>query len=87
MEDMMWTPGRLYVLSRQAAAAASTRGSSGGNYKSTEASIRGECSEDGWVPCGGLVPLYWWFFSGVVSSLAIYVGSTSSDWVKSLCCW
>ena len=58
-------------------------GSSGGLSGSTKASVRGECGEDGWVPCGGEAPLSRWFLFRVASLLASYVGLSSSGWVKS----
>ena len=71
------------MLARQATAPSSTQGRSRGGSKSTEAYVRGECGEDGCVPCVGIVPLSWYVSAGVVSSLAISVGSTLSGWVKS----
>ena len=71
------------MLSRQEASLVSTRGRGGGGFEATDLSVRDDYGEDGWVPCGGKVPLSQWFSYEVVSSLASSVGLTSSGWVKS----
>ena len=54
----------------------------GGSSIATKVSVRGDCGKDGWVPSCGKVSLSWWFWDGVVSSPAIYVGSRLLVWVK-----
>ena len=71
------------MISRQVVLHASMRGHSLSSSEATEASVRGEYSEDNWVPCGGEAPLSRWFSAGVVSLLTRSIGSTSSGWVKS----
>ena len=45
------------VLARRAVAPASTQGCSGGDSKATDASVRGEYSEDDWVLIGNIAPM------------------------------
>ena len=71
------------ALTSLAASPASTQGRSRGDSEVTEVSVRYECSEDGWVPCGSEAPLSRLFSARVVLSLARFVGSSSSVWVKS----
>ena len=75
------------MISIQAADMASIQGRSEGDSKASEASVGGDCIEYGWIPIGDIAPLPWWFSAGVVSSLAISVGSTSSVWVNSSLGW
>ena len=70
------------MISRSSASPALTRGRSGVNSEATEASIRGDFYEGGWVPYGGVAPLYQWFLDGVVFPLASSKGSNSSVLVK-----
>ena len=76
---LMWSN----VLARQAALAYLMQGCIGGGYKATDASARGECSEDGWLPCDSEAPLSWWFSDRVVSFSLIPLGLTLLGWVKS----
>ena len=65
---------------------ASKRVSDEGLAEATKMSVMGECSEYGWVPSGGVLPLSWWFLvrlvlastSSVISSLLVWVKSTAS---------
>ena len=50
------------MLDRREEAAASMRGCGGVSSNATEASVRGECGKDGWVPCGGVATFSRWFF-------------------------
>ena len=77
------TLGRYSAQARWSVSTASSRGCGGGSSVEIKASIRGECGEDGWVPSGGEVPLYWWFLAGVVSVSESSVVSSSLGWVKS----
>ena len=52
-------------------------------WRLTEASVRGECREDGWFPSISKMPFSWWFSDGVVSASAISVELISLDWVES----
>ena len=70
------------MLSRWAAFPDSTQGLSGGLSMVTEACVRGEYDEYGWVVCGGQAPLSWWFSAGGVSSSTRSVWSSFTGWVK-----
>ena len=62
------------MLSRRAVAPSLTRGRSGLNSEATEASVRGDFNEGGWVTYGGIAPFSQWFLYGVVSPLEISKG-------------
>ena len=70
------------MIARQTTSLSSMQGCGGCSSVATKASIRGECGDDGWLPCDGKMTLYRWFSSRVVPSLASFVGSRLLGWVK-----
>ena len=54
-----------------------------GSSVAAEASVRGECIKDVWVPCSGEAPLSRYFSAGVVLLVVISIGLSLSGWVKS----
>ena len=70
--------GRSNILARWVKSPSSNQERDGGSSVATETSVRGECSEDGWVPCGGEVPLSQWFLTRVVLLAASFVESILS---------
>ena len=71
----------------RAAYSTSTRGLGGGSYRATKVFYRGECYEDIWVPTGGMAPLSWRFWVGLVLASVISGISSSLVWVKITVGW
>ena len=75
------------MLTSWAESLASMQGHSEGSYVATEASVRGEYGEDGWMLYGGKAPLSRCFPDGVVLLLTSSAGSSSLGWMNSFVCW